>query len=300
MESLGVTKAAVKQFLLCSECGLTSGRKWNIQRHIAKRHKSVGKVMASTEYMLKSQQGLVPPPSYFRPPGYQGKTSMKDSPSNRLQKRAFARSLRLIPKAMTTTQTRGLHLLKLSICERCLTYIENWEFLRSDNAQLGPRFAHECDFAGLLDDPSLMANREAAIELLKQKAPEHLASMVHLLAGEKVSLLAVHRGSSMSRDDKVDAAIVERLFRDIPKDRVKITKAIMEYLTQAPSTGGTEKPHNLSIVDNNWLIQVLKSKDTLTIVQIGEADLVQFLSRELSTSIRAVVDGEDYLFQLNI
>ena len=104
----------------------------------------------------------------------------------------------------------------------------------------------------------------------------------------------------MSRDDKVDAAIVERLFRDIPKDRVKITKAIMEYLTQAPSTVGTEKPHNLSIVDNNWLIQVLKSKDTLTIVQIGEADLVQFLSRELSTSIRAVVDGEDYLFQLNI
>jgi hypothetical protein len=280
----------MKQFLVCSECGLTSGRKGNVLRHISSQHSGQGAVLGLMQYLLKSLQGELPMPTYHRPAG---QFDLVDSPIAPKQPVDI-----LLDHASTGTQkavelvsrfdSEQVVILGVDVCEKCLVYRYFWN---GKSTTIPDKTDHECDLHWILNNPHPF-QKEIAVELLKKHTISQLASLLNTLCGGRPELIAIPPPNATQRRIAKEVAnvVASRLIREGKPFEAFVHEALI-----SPKSSQTKLPplsHNQSD-----LVYRACSNGRIT---LSEEDLLEFLAITQTTFAEAIIGDDRYHFYIPV
>jgi hypothetical protein len=294
---------------VCSECGMVTGRRANVERHIKNKHEARGMPMIYMDYMLEVEAGALPYPTYRRPSALQEIEIRKPTNSEILLEHSYRKITRLVPTEFESIRNYvGLEKLdrtifRAEICEKCYSHKV---ILNNETGQtISENEGHICDPSWSFDHPDVCEPPERAIELLRLAIPQYLTRFLRQNARfSDVKLIAskrIRQSTDPTPDETTTQIIIDSLSKQ-PKSE-QDNKVLIRLIVLASYV------QNERIKREGELLKVIKLNPKLQynllsrackqgILKLDNEELLQFFSIFSSTGGIANVEGKEYFIYL--
>jgi hypothetical protein len=283
----------MKQLVVCSECGLTSGRKGNVLRHISSQHSGQGAVLGLMQYLLKSLQGELPIPTYHRPAGQfdVGHSSgAPKQPADILLDHArmdTQKTLKLVSGLALDSQ---VVILGIDVCEKCFAYRYLWN---GNSPTVPDKTDHQCDLEWVFNNPQYFEKKEIAVDLLKKRAIAQLASFLNTVCEGRPRLMAIPPPNARQRklENETAKVVASRFARDYTPLEMIFHKA----LTSSKPSQDRNQPQ---LSQNQF--ELLNRARSGGPIALTEEELTEFLAINQTTFPQIRIGDELYHFYVPV